>query len=691
MRRLTVVALLLSMSAACRCGNVINPVELGFMVEPQTLEFGRVLEGGRKTLAVTLSSTSVGAITVQATAAAPFTLDASVDVPGGGSVEVPVTFTASNLEATGTLTLSAGGTSTTVSLHGLGVRPPPCTPSGPCVSSVYDLDLDACVESPRPDESACDPGNICLELGRCKASQCLGVARTCDDANACSVDGCSMTSGCVHVERVCPQPTDPCKVAACDPVSGCGQADAPDDTLCGPADCATANICRSGHCTSIATPDGTPCGDGLACEPAGACQSHVCVRPDAGDWQPTWSARLPGTFAGGAPLLASAVAVYLPLCGVPVDAGADAGDDGGFDAGTTCALSSYTTSGFERFSAPFDDGLPHELWHLGSRGVLVRTDGGFEYRSTTTGTVLETLVLDAPREGVVLAPDGSVDLLVAGALRSWTQDAGLISRGTINQASVLVSDATGLLYAYDVDGGRVAQVTLLDDGGLSVVSASGVFGVRTLTVAGHDEGFQLVAGGQTLVNQPDGGGVSTTALAQAPGPLPRGALQTRTQGVRYGHACPPPLVSCPVEQQTLWVTVDDLLTGSIAWQVASPLPATLLEPVMFDVPGPAAAPGDVSVGALVSLDGGERSALVMVARGVPDGGVPNPGELVLVCPLRPASTDVRAAAFVGNQLLVVVARSNGTFALESFPLQALSVHAGDWGVAEGVAGTRRAR
>jgi hypothetical protein len=121
------------------------------------------------------------------------------------------------------------------------------------------------------------------------------------------------------------------------------------------------------------------------------------------------------------------------------------------------------------------------------------------------------------------------------------------------------------------------------------------------------------------------------------------------------------------------------------------LPATLLEPVMFDVPGPAAAPGDVSVGALVSLDGGERSALVMVARGVPDGGVPNPGELVLVCPLRPASTDVRAAAFVGNQLLVVVARSNGTFALESFPLQALSVHAGDWGVAEGVAGTRRAR
>jgi hypothetical protein len=693
MRRLTVVALFLSMVSACRCGNNINQVELGFQVDTRSLEFGRVLEGGRKTLPVTLSPTSVGSITVQASAPAPFALDASVEVPGGGTFELPVTFLAANVEASGTLTLSAGTTAITVALHGVGVRPPPCIPSGPCVMSVYDLDLDACVESPSPDDSPCDPGNICLEQGRCKASQCLGVARTCDDANACTVDGCSMTTGCVHVERMCPAPTALCKVAACDPVSGCGQANAPDDTLCGPADCVMASVCRNGNCITISTPDNTPCGDGLACEPAGTCQSHTCVRPDAGDWVPTWSARLPGAFQASGPMVTSDVALYLPLCGVAVsvDAGPDGGDDGGLDAGTTCVLTSYTTSGFERFTAPFDDGLPREVWHVGPRGVLVRADGGFEYRSNTSGVVLETLAMGVPREGVVLAPDGAVDLLVAGGLFSWTTDAGALPRGTINQASVLVSDPAGVLYAYDVAGGRLAQVTLLDDGGLSVISAAGAFGVPSLTVSGRGDAFQAVAGGATVVNQSDGGALSTTLLAVAPGPMPRGALQSTTQAVRFGQACPVPLITCPVEQQTLWVTVDDLFGGATAWQLAAPLPATLIEPVMFDTPGPASFPGEVTVGALVSLDGGQRSALVVVARGVPDGGVPSPGELVLLCPLRPASTDVRAAAFVGTQMIAVVARGDAGFALESFPLQALTVHARDWSVPEGAGGSRRAR
>ncbi len=670
-RHAALIVVVLSLGSGCRCGTPITPIDVGFDVQPQALEFDRQLEGDRVTKVVTLTPTSSSAITVDVSSDAPaFTVPAaSFDVPRGGSVDVPVTFLAGMVEVNGTLTFSSGEKSIAVSVHGVGVRPPRCV-TDPCSRSTYSLELDRCVVTPAPDETPCDPGNLCLEDGRCKAQQCLGVARSCDDNNACTVDGCSMTAGCVNLRRTCPAPANPCRMATCDPTTGCGETDAPIGTPCGSADCITANLCDQGVCKTISTPDGTPCGAELACLKSGTCQNHACVRPPITEWEPSWSAPLAGAPNAEGPEVIGESSLFLSLCGLPAA------------AGTTCGLASYTPGGLERFTTPFDDGAPHGLVHVSPRGVLLTRDGGLEYRSPATGAVVESLDASVMTSAVAYAPDGAVLLVVGDKVTAWT-DAGTSALTAAPGATLLALDRQGALYAYDADAGVLLAVTWLDDGGV-LAQTVGVVGDASLTVSSGG----VVVGGTSVIATD--GGLASTALVGSVALLPRGVLESDTQAFRFGTACTPPLVTCSADQQTLWVTVNALASGARDWSFGSPVPATrLFEPTLFNARFVGSPPEDMSVGTLVDLplDGGHRTSLIVVA----PSAVVGRGEALLACDLPPASADVRWALFRNQAMITVATRGDGGYVLESFDLHQLPLLGRAWSAPEGVGGWRRAR
>ena len=86
--------------------------------------------------------------------------------------------------------------------------------SGRCVEGgcIYPDGVFAC-----PEGEACHP-----------ARGCVSASCECDDADPCTVDSCALDVGCINTPRQCPQPTAACRVATCDPKSGCGDTVAPD-------------------------------------------------------------------------------------------------------------------------------------------------------------------------------------------------------------------------------------------------------------------------------------------------------------------------------------------------------------------------------------------------------------------------------------------------------------------------------
>lgn len=400
--------------AGCRnCGGGTSMVETRFRVAPETesVDFGRVLEGTMVTKQVTLIAETRASVSVGATTMTPFSSAPLVDIPGGSQVDLDVVFRAGNGESNGELVLTSGRQEVRVGLRGVGVRPPVCIPSATCRMSAYSLELDRCVETMSPDETACEPTSQCLEQGRCRMGECLGVARRCNDNDACTSDACSMDAGCINTRIVCPQPTTPCRVPTCDARMGCGEAMAPDGMPCGTSNCVSSKLCISGSCQEIATPDGTECAPAIACYGISRCKSQKCgrqtlasgCRPGARESKVSRSQRqLPLlSFGGGT--------VFFTVCGLtplPVDAGlmdagavdagvedagvdageldggdagtdagVDAGFDAGFDAGppTECALVSYTGTGFERFTARST--VVEQLSHVGPAGVVLRVNG----------------------------------------------------------------------------------------------------------------------------------------------------------------------------------------------------------------------------------------------------------------------------------------------------------------------------
>jgi hypothetical protein len=675
------------------------------LASSEALDFGRVLEGTAVTRQVTLIAETRVPVSVGATAPRPFGVEAVVEIPAGSQIDLEVTFRAGNGEATADLVLSSGRQEVRVPLRGVGVRKPPCLPSAVCRVSEYSLELDRCVETVAPDEALCEPDSQCLEQGRCRAGQCLGIARRCNDNDACTSDACSMDAGCVHTRISCPPPTLPCRVPTCDPRTGCGEAVAPDGTPCGRSDCVSARVCFMGECQDVPTPEGTECGPAVACYGVSRCQNQRCTRPDAGVWAAAWTARLDGEADDQAPGLVSfGGAVYFTQCGVPVDGGgaslsdggapdagaADGGpgtDGGGSDAGsveagptTTCVVRSYTATGFERFTEPV--AAREHLAHVSQAGVVLLVDGGFVFRTRSMGRFVAgweagplstQQVASLSDGGVVLAmhEDGGTTVVLAStalttALATVTEP---VTHVAVDEADRIVTLGRGVVrrLATTADGGLVVEQAVVADAGFEGLALTG---------------DTLVVGTTLLRFEADGG---ATVLAVAEPPLAtwreREVLVTPSTVFLFFKACEVMAMSCLPAGAATWVRAYDKASGALLWEdtvLPAGLEARLVEAAALRLPGSL----EAALAAVVeeSLDGGAvRGGLVVSL----DGGR-------LECPFPEGTGRLAAATFQSGQLLTLGTRSDGGVVLEAWPLGALPLELSGWPQSGGVSSQRRA-
>ncbi|QSQ21448.1 tenascin-X [Pyxidicoccus parkwayensis] len=241
----------------------------------------RVVNGGRAPLDVTWTEVT-----------RPFTLlDGLPQRVEAGEVPVRLRFSPTAVgtnEITVVGTASDGGRVELV-LVGEGKEIPTCT-SVTCSTATFDVVTEQCVETVLPDGTSCDPGNACLTNATCQAGRCKGRERVCDDGNACTTDVCHALDGCQTVPAP-PCPGDgKCQVGTCDPVKGCGLADAPDGTFCGSErGCDSADVCVEGRCARRDLPDGFVCAAASPCQGEGRCNGPVCERPDARPLTADWS------------------------------------------------------------------------------------------------------------------------------------------------------------------------------------------------------------------------------------------------------------------------------------------------------------------------------------------------------------------------------------------------------------------
>lgn len=711
-RRLT-AALLLTGLGACRCGPDINNVDTRFRVatETQRVEFGRVLENTVVTKPVTLIAETRVAVTVGASTRAPFSVEPVIEIEGGSQIDLDVSFRAGNGESSGELVLTSGKQEIRVPLHGIGVRPPICTPSANCRMSMYSLELDKCVETVSPDETACEPDSQCLEQGRCRSGQCLGIARRCQDNDACTSDACAMDAGCVHTRITCPPPTAPCRVPTCDSRMGCGEGVAPDGMPCGGSNCTSSRVCASGNCIEVPTPEGTECGPAIACYGAMTCRNKACVRPDAGVWVPDWSARLEQLPNLEPPaLVAFNGALYFTTCERPVapsqvdagedagspDAGADdggSGDDGGLDAGLDagvdgglddggealpCTVLSYTGTGFDRFVMPVAN--RELLAGVGTLGIALRTDGGLVFRSRASGALLGAMATGAfsSTQYATLSDDGGVVIVVPGdggshlVITTPTSSAPLaFIPAPVSHLAAGLDDTvfaytpTGVVWRTRSDGGTWVEPVVIDDGGTPLLATAD----------------DVVIASNRLVRWSADAGASTAFLDARVDTAMTGreVVVTTSTVFLFFRGCTVLPMSCMPDDEATWVRAFSRLTGAVLWE-EKVLPehtgSKLIEFTALRLPGG-------TDNALAAVVEGEQPTFANGLVVTLDGG------RALECQFAPTTGHVLAAAFTSGQLVTLSQRWDGGIALEGWSLGALPLEQQGWRTSEGVSGQRR--
>ncbi|RKH20877.1 hypothetical protein D7X74_03025 [Corallococcus sp. CA047B] len=701
--------LVLLLLGGCRCGDDsgLGGANASFRPQETVVDFGRVLEGTQVRRSLTLVATGRSGVEVAAVTESPFFVVVSqIVVPGSGTGTVDILFSAGSTPVAGALVLTAGRTTATVKLTGVGVRPLACLPQGECRESRFDLDSGQCIESPLADGASCIPGSRCQENGRCQAGVCVGQPRTCNDDNPCTVDSCSPTQGCVTASVQCPVPRDPCKVGVCDRNEGCKQVDAANFTPCGAVSCKEAQVCFSGTCRSVTPPDGFVCAPATPCQGEGTCSAGECMRPDAGDLVALFSAELGGEPVaedGGPVLLVDDGTVYASVCG---------GDAG-------CRLAAYTENGLLRFESPYEDGGARTLLAASDAGVVVLAPEALEaYAPRGTGALRWRTSLgfsDASpdggvSEGVPGTGAGRVALTVEGDVLTsvtWSgdaPDAGTVGEPLRSRLVLLSADGGApLALGPEEDGGGAARLAVDDtrgaylytpwDGRLafaswetaSVDAGSGLDGGPGLTSFGPSA---LADGGlSALVLEPLDAGVSGGApsLALASGQLLVGArafvdtdggvpvaldwdggLRTLsplaepvlvTPGGSVGHAFARACertdgTSCPGEELRTVMRSFSFDDGHALYDVdvlPSPvLPGTLYEAALMEF-------GTVSVLADAELPGGQRQAWLEWI---------SSGRKVGMCAL-PGRGQVAGAVFAGEVVHVALER-DGVWRLESY-------------------------
>ncbi len=270
------------MGTASGCRNQdLTPVPIAdsLRFSPQVVDFGNVYVTG-ETYEKSFSVINDGRVTLEVSwlgMAGPFEAELPTTLPSSETV-VTVRFTP---KVTGRVSqvITVKQMSAAITLTGNGVAVPTCTPSGPCVTSTFDVKLGQCVEAERLDGSSCDPKSACVLNSQCLRGRCIGQERSCDDGNACTVDVCNAATGCEFLPRP-PCPGDgECLVGVCNPLLGCGMAPADDGTTCGSMQtCKAAQVCVTGACVVRNPPEGYLCAEASPCQGEGRCVNDVCVR-----------------------------------------------------------------------------------------------------------------------------------------------------------------------------------------------------------------------------------------------------------------------------------------------------------------------------------------------------------------------------------------------------------------------------
>lgn len=290
------LALALSLAAGCTCRNPdgLQPVPTFVRVEPQQVDFGRVIVGQVAVRTVTLVNS--GRTTLEGQwllDGAGFSTDDVVPTTAQlGSTPISVKCAPDHAGAfDGTLRIALFGFSPiVVPLSCEGAPVPECVPSASCLQSSWDVAAGRCVETPLIDGTTCAVSDVCLLEPTCRAGRCEGRLRGCDDADPCTIDSCDPNLGCQHsARRSCPG-EGACRVGTCVAGQGCALIDAADGTPCGPVrTCTLADVCIAGACARRDPPDGFECAPEGPCAASGRCENDRCVVPPPRPLRPTWS------------------------------------------------------------------------------------------------------------------------------------------------------------------------------------------------------------------------------------------------------------------------------------------------------------------------------------------------------------------------------------------------------------------
>ncbi len=202
-----------------------------------------------------------------------------------------------------------------------------CDDGNACTTDTCNAATGLCAHQPSTG-NACSDGNPCTASDTCSNGTCVGGGPTsCDDANPCTTDSCSPVTGCTHAPSsgaacndnslcttgdtcsngictgtpvTCPDDSNPCTTAACNPASGCYQANntstCDDGNLCTTSDVCSGGVCsgtpkncndnnpcttdscdgRSGTCLFVPS-SGALCSDGNPCTTGDTCSNGSCV------------------------------------------------------------------------------------------------------------------------------------------------------------------------------------------------------------------------------------------------------------------------------------------------------------------------------------------------------------------------------------------------------------------------------
>jgi hypothetical protein len=160
-----------------------------------------------------------------------------------------------------------------------------CFDGNPCTLDVCDPDGDDCTFVPRMGD--CDDLDVCTRNDICRDGVCVGSPISCDDGNQCTVDTCDPATGChwtnadgtpCETGNLCTNDTcqggvcapgppvscgsdDECRVASCDPATGCTTEPLTGNRCNDGDDCTVDNRCSNGFCD-----EGRPFCEGHSCE-----------------------------------------------------------------------------------------------------------------------------------------------------------------------------------------------------------------------------------------------------------------------------------------------------------------------------------------------------------------------------------------------------------------------------------------